>query len=277
MFLFDTRKGHCEYFASAMAIMLRNIGIPSRLVNGFRNGEYNRIGDNWIVRQYHAHSWVEAYFPPNGWIEFDPTPAQPPSSRTTLARIWNDVFDAVDLWWWERIVNYSASSQYNVVASLHYRSGKLLEALRNMASRIYEEARKALASMVSPQTSPPLMSVLVWVLLLLAAAFLVFRLLRKRILKRIRPVLYRNKPQLYAGSFYSEALEILSRYGIVRAPEQTPLEFAQSLKNHPGRAPLTELTRLYNIFRFGNPDTVPSGLEVEPILQSLQSSLKDSS
>ena len=47
------------------------------MVNGFRTGEYNRFGDAWIVRQYDAHSWVEAYFPPYGWIEFDPTPPDP--------------------------------------------------------------------------------------------------------------------------------------------------------------------------------------------------------
>jgi len=65
-FLFDVRRGHCEYFASALTLMLRQIGIPARLVNGFRMGEYNRLGESWIVRQYDAHSWVEAYFLPYG-------------------------------------------------------------------------------------------------------------------------------------------------------------------------------------------------------------------
>ena len=76
VFLFESRAGHCEYFATAMAVMLRQTGIPARLVNGFRTGEYNALGDAWVVRQYDAHSWVEAYFKPYGWIEFDPTPAQ---------------------------------------------------------------------------------------------------------------------------------------------------------------------------------------------------------
>jgi len=87
MFLFDVRKGHCEYFASAMTVMLRELGIPARLVNGFRSGQYNRIGGNWIVRQYDAHSWVEAYFPPYGWIEFDPTPPDPQRSQTAFMRL----------------------------------------------------------------------------------------------------------------------------------------------------------------------------------------------
>ena len=74
-FLFVTNAGHCEYFASAMAIMLRTLGIPSREVNGFLPGEYNDLAGDYIVRASDAHSWVEAYFPGSGWITFDPTPA----------------------------------------------------------------------------------------------------------------------------------------------------------------------------------------------------------
>ena len=54
--------------------LLRHLGVPARLVNGFRSGEYNALGRAFTVRQYDAHSWVEAFFPPYGWIEFDPTP-----------------------------------------------------------------------------------------------------------------------------------------------------------------------------------------------------------
>src|SRR2546423_5090616 len=74
-FLFQTRAGHCEYFASAMIIMLRTLGIPSREVNGFLRGEYNDLAGDYIVRASDAHSWVEVYFPGTGWVAFDPTPA----------------------------------------------------------------------------------------------------------------------------------------------------------------------------------------------------------
>jgi len=73
-FLFTTRAGHCEYFASSMTVMLRTLGIPSREVNGFLPGEFNELGGDYIVRASDAHSWVEAYFPGSGWIVFDPTP-----------------------------------------------------------------------------------------------------------------------------------------------------------------------------------------------------------
>src|SRR5205823_4276291 len=79
-FLFSRRKGHCEYFASAMAVLLRSIGIPARLATGFQSGVYNSISDLWLIRTRDAHSWVEAWIPGRGWTTFDPTPADPGSS-----------------------------------------------------------------------------------------------------------------------------------------------------------------------------------------------------
>ena len=76
-FLFARRKGHCEYFASAMAVMLRSQGIPARLATGFQSGVYNPVSDLWLVRASDAHSWVEAWIPGYGWRTFDPTPADP--------------------------------------------------------------------------------------------------------------------------------------------------------------------------------------------------------
>src|SRR5256714_10660887 len=74
-FLFNVKQGHCEYFATAMAVMLRTHGIPSRVVNGFQTGDYNGTADVYSVTQRDAHSWVEVYFPEtNSWVTFDPTP-----------------------------------------------------------------------------------------------------------------------------------------------------------------------------------------------------------
>jgi transglutaminase-like putative cysteine protease len=73
-FLDEVQEGHCEYFASSMVVMLRTMGIPTRIVNGFQSDEYNPVGKYWLIRQRHAHSWVEVHFPGEGWIIFDPTP-----------------------------------------------------------------------------------------------------------------------------------------------------------------------------------------------------------
>ncbi len=69
------QEGHCEYFATSMALMLRSRGLPARLVNGFAGAEWNPVGAYWLVRQDHAHSWVELWFPDSGWVLFDPTPS----------------------------------------------------------------------------------------------------------------------------------------------------------------------------------------------------------
>ena len=80
-FLFDLRADFCEYFASAMVVMLREVGVPARLVEGFTTGQFDSGSGQYIVREQDAHAWVEAYFPQYGWIEFEPTPSQPPFSR----------------------------------------------------------------------------------------------------------------------------------------------------------------------------------------------------
>ena len=86
-FLFVRRSGHCEYFASAMTVMLRAEGIPARYVTGFLPGEYNDVGGDYIIRQSDAHAWVEVYFPGYGWITFDPTPPGDAKSGGLFARL----------------------------------------------------------------------------------------------------------------------------------------------------------------------------------------------
>ncbi len=74
-FLFNRRAGHCEYFSTALAVLLRSVGIPARNVNGFLGGTWNEFGQFLTVTQNEAHSWVEVWFPRYGWVTFDATPA----------------------------------------------------------------------------------------------------------------------------------------------------------------------------------------------------------
>src|SRR5438270_3280054 len=80
-FLFDLKQDFCEYFASAMVVMLREVGVPARLVEGFTTGTFDTASNAFVVKEQDAHAWVEAYFPQYGWIEFEPTPSQPPFPR----------------------------------------------------------------------------------------------------------------------------------------------------------------------------------------------------
>ena len=79
-FLFDTKSGYCQQFSGVMALMLRMGGVPARVASGFSPGTYNSERKDYVVRDTDAHSWVEAYFPPYGWITFDPTPAASPAA-----------------------------------------------------------------------------------------------------------------------------------------------------------------------------------------------------
>ena len=90
-FLFEKRAAHCEFFASATAVLLRLGGVPTRYVTGFAGGNYNPLGHYWIVRQQEAHAWVEAYLPETGWVTVDTTPA----AGVPLA---DDSFQFAHLW-----------------------------------------------------------------------------------------------------------------------------------------------------------------------------------
>ena len=79
-FLFDTRSGYCQQFSGVMALMLRMGGVPARVASGFSPGTYNSERKDYVVRDTDAHSWVEAYFPPYGWVTFDPTPPASPAA-----------------------------------------------------------------------------------------------------------------------------------------------------------------------------------------------------
>jgi protein-glutamine gamma-glutamyltransferase len=110
-FLFTAKSGHCEYFASAMAVLLRAAGVQTRLVNGFLMHEYNPVGDTYIIRQSDAHSWVEAYLPGSGWIEFDPTPPADDQLDTGLVAQLHNYVDAAGYFWNTYVLTYDSDSQ----------------------------------------------------------------------------------------------------------------------------------------------------------------------
>lgn len=116
-FLFTRKAGHCEHFATALAVMLRTRGVPARVVGGFFGGE--KIGARYVVRAGDAHAWVEAYSPIRGWMTFDATPddgrgSQPPAMMARLV----DVYERLQEFWRSRVVEYSIIDQWNFVREL---------------------------------------------------------------------------------------------------------------------------------------------------------------
>ncbi len=274
-FLFDVRAGHCEYFASAMTIMLRQLGIPARLVNGFRAGEYNSIGDNWTVRQYHAHSWVEAYFPPYGWIEFDPTPVDPGQTRTGFVRLISDLTDAIDLWWWEGVLNYDSSKQYRVMNALQ----AALEKSRQTATGFFKCAYEIGSAALTWESARNMASgfshwwIVCAALVLLSVSMLAPRW-RRRFLGNVERAWHRDSPKSVAVSFFNEAMALLGDHGLKLEQGQTAMEFARSLKGMPPGDPFLALAGMYYSVRFGPPDMPFDRAEAQLQLRLLRDSLR---
>jgi len=112
-FLFERKAGHCEYFSTAMAVLLRSEGILAREVNGFRGGQWNDFGQYLAVTQNEAHSWVEVWFPGLGWVPFDPTPSGTGSAAALQSwnwpgRLW---LDGLQHRWNKWVLDYNTASQ----------------------------------------------------------------------------------------------------------------------------------------------------------------------
>lgn len=131
-FLFATREGYCEHFASAFAVMMRSAGIPARVVTGYQGGFHNRIGDYWLVRNSDAHAWTEVWLGGRGWVRVDPTAAvaperiqsglsgivPPPGALSRFGQpLWNTL-DALRRGWNYLIVDFNAARQRQLLRRL---------------------------------------------------------------------------------------------------------------------------------------------------------------
>jgi transglutaminase-like putative cysteine protease len=112
-FLQQGLEGHCEYFASAMVVLLRSVGIPSRMVNGFAGGHRNRLGGFVTLTRADAHAWVEVHFDRTGWVRFDPTPPdlRRSAAASGLGARMGELASAVELWWFQRVVDFDRTDQ----------------------------------------------------------------------------------------------------------------------------------------------------------------------
>jgi hypothetical protein len=124
-FLFTRRRGYCEYFASAMAVMLRSVGVPARIATGFQSGIYNPITGLWLIRASDAHAWVEAWIPGNGWTTFDPTPPDPNGPGAGLLAKLSLYLDAAGTFWREWVVAYDPRRQGTLADRLQRGAGHI--------------------------------------------------------------------------------------------------------------------------------------------------------
>ena len=241
-FLFDRKKGHCEYFASAFAVLARAAGIPVRQVNGFLGGEWNEYQGYVAVRAGDAHSWDEVYFPGVGWVTFDPTPSATLDQlgrggsgwRARLGRL----ADTLRFQWSKWVIEYDLASQLELFKGIGRSIKRAAGAVKDAAVRAKDAA------------------VAHWPigLVIVAGAALGLRLRRRR---RSRgggtTGARRPRARSTVAEVYDQVARQLARAGIARDAALTPRELATRMteRGDPAASELVELTELYYAAEWG--------------------------
>jgi hypothetical protein len=251
-FLFEHKQGHCEYFASSMAVMLRTLQIPSRVVNGFRTGEFNDLTSQYLVRASDAHSWVEAYSPGYGWVTFDPTPAGPGAEHGRWSRMML-YWDAMQSFWREWIINFDTSHQQTLGQGAIRNSRQLFEQARNWAQQRYLALLVAARHIQKKTVDSPVR----WSIVALALSVPLLLLLNLRRLlvgfRSRRIAAHPEKsPRMAASIWYERMTRLVERRGWRKSPAQTPAEFVTCIKDVSIRNSVARFTRHYEGARFGD-------------------------
>ena len=267
-FLFNLKRGHCEYFASSMVVLLREVNVPARLVNGFKVSEWNPISGAYIVRQQHAHSWVEAYLRPYGWRTLDPTAVsrEAATPKPMLARrIGINVYDWINSLWVSYVLNFDSMSQtgpYGWLRGVAALAERIMTGPLKQIAAGLGTAKKAL-----PEMGGPLDAILVgirWIVTALIAVGLVWVAARGVVwLKRAR-----REPKQF--KFYDRMERLLRRRGFRRSGAQTPWEFSAALaeKKWPAAAEVAAVTDRFCRARYGARPLNEADLrEIEQALQ----------
>jgi len=251
-FLFVRKQGHCEYFASSMAVMLRTLGIPSRVVNGFRSDEFNDLTGNYVVRAKDAHAWVEAYFPGYGWQTFDPTPAGSSGTPQGWSRLALYV-DAMASFWRDWIVSYDTTHQFVLGQAAVSGTRGMWESARAWARDHYDAMLKwARRSQDRVEHSPARWAIIG---LAVALAFLLlanFGRIARALHEKWLSARAQHSPEQAAAMWYRRMLRALARRGVEKPATQTPREFVEKIDNATLREPVARFTRVYESARFGN-------------------------
>lgn len=222
-FLLERAPGHCEYFATGMVVILRTLGVPSRVVNGFQRGTRSRFSDAYVVRQRDAHSWVEAWLPGRGWTTYDPTPVVATGvGGGDLADALRNALEQLEIAWDDHVIGFNYTHQLSFLITVR-------DAVVETASSV---ARRGVGWVGG---------VAVLVVLAVGAAALRARSRRGR------------SPRPEGAVAYQRALRVLEKRGFRRRPGQTAWELAREVARRDAALgpPLLEVTRLYLDARFG--------------------------
>jgi protein-glutamine gamma-glutamyltransferase len=243
------------------------LGIPSRVVNGFRGGEYNDLTGSYIVRARDAHSWVEAYFPEYGWITFDPTPAAstPAASRWSRLGLYVDAAREI---WREWIINYDFSHQIRLSAELSSRTYSAQSSFRfwllkkynhilGQGRRLQNRFGKISTKDVGLFCIPVFLLVL---LLFLPRTWQAWQ--RMRIVRH--PA---TAPGSAASLWYLRMLKVMAGKGFRKSPSQTPAEFTASIADPEAQKNVAVFTAHYQRARYA--DSAPDAEKLPELYAAL--------
>jgi transglutaminase-like putative cysteine protease len=294
-FLVNRKEGHCEYFASALTLLLRSAGIPARMVNGFKGGDWNEIAKVLSVRQKHAHSWVEAYLgetpthQPN-WLTLDPTPAG--ERRQSLERVggitsnFRQLTDLVRYVYVFFVVGYNADRQKRMI---YDPIRELIREARSGFAMMGQAIRPTIANLLHFKDVGQFISVRGFFVSFVALSVLAG--LGRALLWVVRRIVrwYRGADEdlstLSPGVvFYRRLTQLLAEYGLERPSAETQHEFARrAMVFLTGRGAGTEtvadvprqvVDAFYRV-RFGHLPLSPDVLKhLEARLDALEGSLR---
>jgi transglutaminase-like putative cysteine protease len=240
-FLFDWREGNCEYFSTAMVMLLRASDVPARNITGFIGGAWNDVGDYLAVREADAHSWVEVYEEGEGWVLFDPTPPSEalPGKDSSVLTYLGEFVDTIRLSWHKRIIAYDLTQQ----ADLLRRGYRSFTAMRGAMKTVGDVMPDGLSRQVR-RFGP---------LLVLAIIVIVYLAFRKR---RNEPPLPLSRTQRRAHRKALDLIGLMDRrleeQGLKRPASRPPLTHARLVSDRlEDPTPLGDVVEVYNSTRFG--------------------------
>jgi transglutaminase-like putative cysteine protease len=235
-FLLNTRRGHCEYFASAMAVMCQLSGIPARVVNGYRSTEYNDIGHFFLIRQKDAHAWVEAFIPGYDWVTFDPTPGERrvPNSLKRWVLAVRGLGDYLQFQWADLVVAYGSDHRHELLTGFADWVKRPVQTEQTVVGAVVAFVRELFGWRLQLTTRE---RVIYWVFTLLVTLLIILiSYVVIVVSRRITDSLVhfyrmgRSARRRHRGAaFYQQFSRQMTRLGFERPAHQTPLEFAREL------------------------------------------------
>lgn len=282
-FLFQTRMGHCEFFASSMVAMLRSVGITARVVNGFRATEFNTVGNYYIVRERNAHAWVESWSPQGLWKSYDPSPPEVVEQlhrggRGFIAYM-RDLYEYLEYQWITNVITFDATQRRQVMQNIDQGANTLASGASEWFKKFWEWLKEFPRQWILGPLGYTLIAIMSIVIVIGVGLLSVTLYRRWRLVQQLQlqGLSGRQRRRLAASLvFYLQLLDLARKAGHEKPLWQTPAAFAQHLHTtEPQRfAAAVPLTDIFYEIRFGNrPMDTTRFRRVTELLEQLKAAL----